>query len=71
MTELVDQVSTKFDGIVGLAVESPRRFYLDRNVRLALQTPLIRVPVDVVSSLLSMTSQKHPRPAPSTSTKPS
>ncbi len=65
MAELVDRVSTKFDGIVDLAVGAPRWFYLDRNLRLALQTPLVRVPVDVVSSLLSMGS-KHPRPAPST-----
>ena len=50
-------MSTNFDGIVGLAVRGPRRFYLDRNLRLALQTPLVRVPVDVISSLLSITPQ--------------
>ncbi len=66
MTELVGRVSTKFDGIVNLAVKAPRRLYLDRNLRLALQTPVVRVPMDVLSSLLSMTSQKHPRPAPAT-----
>jgi hypothetical protein len=64
MNALVDQVSTKFDGFVDLAVQGPWRFYLDRGLRAALQTPVVRVPVDVVSSLLSMTPQKRPRPSP-------
>jgi hypothetical protein len=63
MTELVGQMSTKFDGMVDLAVKAPRRYYLDRNLRLAMQTPVVRVPWDIVSSLLSMGSQKHPRTA--------
>jgi hypothetical protein len=63
VTALVDQVSTKFDGFVDLAVHGPRRFYLDRSLRTALQTGVVRVPVDVVSSLLSMTPHKHPRPS--------
>jgi hypothetical protein len=62
MTELVGQMSTKFDGMVDLAVKAPRRYYVDRNLRIALQTPVVRVPLDIVSSLLSMGSQKHPRP---------
>jgi hypothetical protein len=65
MAELVGRMSTKVDGMVDLAVKAPRRFYLERNLRLALQTPVVRVPVDVVSSLLSMGSQKRPRPASS------
>ena len=63
MNAMVSRMSTNFDGIVDLAVRGPRRFYLDRNLRLALQTPMVRVPVDVISSLLSITPQKRPRPA--------
>jgi hypothetical protein len=66
MTELVGQMSSKFDGFVDSAVKAPRRYYLDRNLRLALQMPVVRVPMDIVSSLLSMGSQKHPRPVPPT-----
>jgi hypothetical protein len=66
MTELVGRMSTKFDGFVDLAVKAPRQYYLERNLRLALQTPVVRVPVDILSSLLSMGSQKHPRPVRST-----
>ena len=63
MTALVDQVSTQLDGFVDLAVQAPRRLYLDRSLRLALQTPVVRVPADVISSLLSMPLPKRPRPA--------
>ena len=64
MTKLVGQVTAQFDGMVNLAVTGPRRIYLDRNLRIALETPMVRVPLDVVSSLLSMGSQKHPQHLP-------
>ena len=62
MGAFVNQMSTNFDGFVDMAVHGPRRFYLDRSLRIALQTPVVRVPFDVISSLLSMTPSKRPRP---------
>jgi hypothetical protein len=62
MGAFVNQMSTNFDGFVDMAVHGPRRFYLDRSLRIALQTPVVRVPFDVISSLLSMPPSKRPRP---------
>jgi len=64
MSKLVNQVTAQFDGMVNLAVTSPQRLYVDRNLRMALKTPMVRVPLDVVSSLLSMGSQKRPPHVP-------
>jgi len=61
MRELVEQLTARVDGAVHFAVKAPRWACLDRNVRRALGTPLVSVPCDVLSSLLSMPPPKHPR----------
>jgi len=67
LTELADRVTTKTDTMIDSVVKAQRWACLDEDARSVLKTPAARLPLDVVSGLLSMPRQKH-SPRPSTPT---
>ncbi len=67
LTELANRVTTKADTMIDSAVKAQRWACLDEDAQSVLKTPAARLPLDVVSGLLSMSRQKH-SPGPSTHT---
>ena len=67
MAELVGRVAAKTDAMMDAAVKAPRWAYLEQDARSVLEMPAVRLPFDVVSSLLSVPRKDRPRgPAPRT-----
>jgi hypothetical protein len=54
MTGLAGTVAAKTGAVVDAAVRAQRWAYLDQDARTALKMPVARLPLDVVSSLLSV-----------------
>ena len=59
MTELADRVSAKLDAAVVSATQGRKWAYLDHDAKAVLRMPAARLPLDVLSSLLSLGPQKR------------
>jgi hypothetical protein len=64
-TELAGHVTAKTDAMMDVAVKAQRWAYLDEDARSVSQMPAVRLPFDVITSLLSVQRKDHARgPSP-------